>query len=159
MRPATRKLTLSHAMRWSTGAALFASLCCVQLAAAQGMRDPTRSPLLSLSLSLSLPLAPAAPVSAPKARELKTLALVSGPLTLIERDGQLHVLLDARLYAEGQRFGEVRIERIRESEVWFRDGAVLYKMSRFPGVQRSSAATLTDTPAEQIRLPSSHPLR
>ena len=152
MKLATRKLTLSHPVRCA-GAVLFASLCCVQLAAAQGLRDPTLSP------SLSLPSAPAAPVSAPKARELKTLALVSGPLTLIERDGQLHVLLDARLYAEGQRFGEVRIERIRESEVWFRDGAVLYKMSRFPGIQRSSAAPPADTTAEQIRLPSSHPLR
>ena len=153
MRLATRKLTLSHSMRWSTGAALFASLCCVQSTAAQGLRDPTLSPLLSL------PSAPAAPVSAPKARELKTLALVSGPLTLIERNGQLHVLLDAHLYAEGQRFGQIRIERIRESEVWFRDGAALYHMSRFPGIRRSSAAPPADPPAEQIRLPSSYPLR
>ena len=152
MKLATRKLIPSHPVRCA-GAALFASLCCVQMAAAQGLRDPTLSPLLSF------PSAPAAPVSAPKARELKTLALVSGPLTLIERDGQLHVLLDARLYAEGQRFGQIRIERIRESEVWFRDGAVLYKMSRFPGIQRSSAATPADLPAEQIRLPSPHPLR
>ena len=152
MKLATRKLISSYPVR-CTGAALLASLCCVQMAAAQSLRDPTLSPLLSL------PSAPAAPVSAPKARELKTLALVSGPLTLIERDGQLHVLLDARLYAEGQRFGEIRIERIRESEIWFRDGAVLYKMSRFPGIRRTSAATPADLPAEQIRLPSPHPLR
>ena len=142
--------------RWGprpVGAAVGVFLCCAQMAAAQGLRDPTLSPLLLL------PPAPAAPVSAPKAHELKTLALVSGPLTLIERDGQLHVLLDARLYAEGQRFGEIRIERIRESEVWFRDGAVLYKMSRFPGIRRSGAATPADLPAEQIRLPSPHLLR
>lgn len=155
MKLVTRKLTPSHPVRWPVGGWLFVSLCCVQMATAQGLRDPTLLP----SLSLSLPSTSAAPVSAPKARELKTLALVSGPLILVERNGQLNVLLDARLYAEGQRFGEIRIERIRESEVWFRDGAALYKMSRFPGIQRSSAIPPADSPAEQIRLPSSHSLR
>lgn len=101
----------------------------MQVAAAQGLRDPTLAP------SPSFPGA----VSASDARAAKTLALVSGPLTLVQRNGQRYVVLEAHLYAEGQNFGRIRIERIRETEVWFRDGAALYKMSRFPGIERHAA--------------------
>jgi hypothetical protein len=119
------------AARWCTGAALWIFLC-AQAAVAQGLRDPTQPPVS--------PLQPASGtqrnVSAPSARVLKTLALVNAPLALVERQGHLYVVLDGRLYAQGQRFGTVRIERVRETEVWFRDGVALYKMSRFPNVQR-----------------------
>jgi len=49
------------------------------------------------------------------------------------------VVLEGHLYAEGQSFGRIRIERIRETEVWFRDGLAIYKMSRFPGIERRVA--------------------
>ena len=122
------------AARWCTGAALWIFLC-GHAAVAQGLRDPTQSPVP--------PLQPASgtqrKASAPSARVLKTLALVNAPLALVERQGHLYVVLDGRLYAQGQRFGTVRIERVRETEVWFRDGVALYKMSRFPKVQRRPA--------------------
>ena len=105
------------------------------VAVAQGLRDPTRPPVPTLP---SASFATGGP-STPNARVLKTLALVNGPLALVERQGRLYVVLDAHLYAEGQSFGAIRIERIRETEVWFRDGVALYKMSRFPNVQRRLA--------------------
>ena len=121
------------------------------VAVAQGLRDPTRPPALpSASFATGGP-------STPNARVLKTLALVNGPLALVERQGRLYVVLDAHLYAEGQSFGAIRIERIRETEVWFRDGVALYKMSRFPNVQRRLAvpvATEFSTPTCTASAPS-----
>jgi len=93
-------------------------------------RDPTLAP------TLTAPATESAVVSAPDVRVARTLALVSGPLTLIERDGRRYVLIEGHLYAEGEHFGAIHIERVRETEVWFRDGTATYKMSRFPGVER-----------------------
>ncbi len=120
--------------RWCIGAALWIFLC-GHVATAQGLRDPTQPPTPTLQPSSATPRN----ASTPSARVLKTLALVNGPLALVERQGRLHVMLDGHLYAQGQRFGAIRIERISETEVWFRDGAALYKMSRFPNVQRRFA--------------------
>ena len=143
----------SGVRRWSLGAALCFFLWS-PVAVAQGLRDPTRPPLLTLP---SAGVATNGGASAPSARVLKTLALVNGPLALVERQGRLYVVLDAHLYAEGQSFGAIRIERIRETEVWFRDGVALYKMSRFPNVQRRLAmpvATEFSAPACTASAPS-----
>lgn len=139
--------------RWSLGAALCFFLWS-HVAVAQGLRDPTRPPVPTLPPA---GFATDGGASAPNARVLKTLALVNGPLALVERQGRLYVVLDAHLYAEGQSFGAIRIERIRETEVWFRDGVALYKMSRFPNVQRRLAmpvATEFSAPACTASAPS-----
>ena len=149
-------MNASGVRRWSLGAALCFFLWS-PVAVAQGLRDPTRPPVPTLPTLPSAGVATNGGVSAPNARVLKTLALVNGPLALVERQGRLYVVLDAHLYAEGQSFGAIRIERIRETEVWFRDGVALYKMSRFPNVQRRLAvpvATEFSTPACTASAPS-----
>lgn len=129
---------------WPRIAALFLvlpHLLGVQAGVEQALRDPTLAPLSS---------SPAA-VSAPTARAAKTLALVSRPLTLIERNGRRYVVLEGHLYAEGQNFGLIRIERVRETEVWFRDGTALYKMSIFPGIERRT--DVPDAAPTEVGLP------
>lgn len=106
--------------------------------AAQTLRDPT------------LPPVQIEPVS-PGTRE-KSMSSERGPLTIVVRDGRSYVVMGTRLYAQGQRFGEARIERISETEVWFLEKGVVQKVSRFPGIQRRSAVPVL---APSMRVASS----
>lgn len=106
--------------------------------AAQTLRDPT------------LPPVQIDPVS-PGVRE-KSLSSERGPLTIVVRGGRSYVVMGTRLYAQGQRFGEARIERISETEVWFLEKGVVHKVSRFPGIQRR---TVVPVPALPVRVASS----
>jgi hypothetical protein len=93
-------------------------------AAAQGLRDPTLPPAEAGSASMSAEgqLLPAAP----------------SPMAVIVRNGQPFLVVGTRLYAQGQKLGQARIERISETEVWLREGGVLRKVSQFQGVERRS---------------------
>jgi len=60
-------------------------------------------------------------------------------LTIIVRNGRPHLVINRLFYAEGEKIGEVLIERITETEVWLRTGGVLRKVSQYPGIKRSTA--------------------
>lgn len=55
---------------------------------------------------------------------------------VIVRDGRPYLVVGTRLYAQGQKLGQARIERISETEVWLREGGVLRKVPQFAGIQR-----------------------
>lgn len=74
-----------------------------------------------------------------------SLGIESGALTIIVRNDRPHLVIGTRLYAQGQKIGQVRIERITETEVWLREGRVLHKVFRFPGIQRRAASPLAAT--------------
>lgn len=60
------------------------------------------------------------------------------PLSVIVVNGRPHVIMGTRLYAPGQKLGQARIERITETEIWLREGAVLRKVPRYQGIERRS---------------------
>ena len=109
--------------------------------AAQSLRDPT------------LPPAQIEPVG-PGAREQR-LSSERGPLTIVVRDGRRYVVLGTRLYAQGQLFGNTRIERISETEVWFLENGVLQKIPRYSGVERRSVAPAPALPGRIASTPKS----
>lgn len=94
-------------------------------AQAQSQRDPTQPPI-SLFPSASGGSASAS-VRADTDRKATTLVVI---------DGQPHYSAGGRLYAQGQKMGQSRVERITETEVWLRQGDKLIKISVFSGVQR-----------------------
>lgn len=61
-------------------------------------------------------------------------------LSVIVVDGRPHVIMGTRLYAPGQKLGQARIERITETEIWLREGAVLRKVPRYQGVERRNVS-------------------
>lgn len=65
----------------------------------------------------------------------------SGGTAVVVRDGKSYLVVDTRLYATGQKVGAWRIERITETEIWLKDGAVRRKVPRFDGIERRVAAT------------------
>lgn len=99
---------------------------------AQTLRDPTLPPMVQNNSKT--------------AALLPSLSIGTGPPSIVVREGRSYVVLESHLYAQGRRYGEVRIERISETEVWFRERGVLYKISRFPGTRRSIAAPSAKTP-------------
>lgn len=62
------------------------------------------------------------------------------PLSIIVVNGRPHVIMGTRLYAPGQKLGQARIERITETEIWLREGAVLRKVPRYQGVERRNVS-------------------
>ena len=104
-----------------------AALACLQPAAAQSRRDPTIPPFGS---GMSDGRGGAGDAST---RGLRA------PLSVIFVNGQFHLVVGTRLYAEGQKLGQARIERITETEVWLREGSGLRKVSNFVGVKRHNA--------------------
>jgi hypothetical protein len=119
------------------GASL-ALLFWLEALAAQSLRDPTLPPAQTATAS-------------PAARD-KLPSGLRGPLTVVVRDGRNYVVLGTRLYAQGQSYGETRIELVTETEVWFMEKGVTSKIARYPGVQRQAAAT---PPALPVRAPNS----
>ena len=89
---------------------------------AQDARDPTQPPPSAVASTGG--------VASPEPRGLDTMAV-------IVRDGKPFLVVDTRLYAPGQKIGNVVLERITETEVWLREGKKLRKLARFTGVQRS----------------------
>lgn len=96
-------------------------------AGAQSTRDPTQRPAAASS----------APATSATARAVASDAAAA----VIVRDGQPYLVVGTRLVAQGQMFGEARIERITETEVWLREGKALRKVPVFNGIVRKAAAT------------------
>lgn len=119
----------SQVLGWPVVIALFLSFNHV---AAQGLRDPTLSP----------PEAEISGSGAPKS----PLGIESGAMTIIVRNGRPHLVIDTRLYAQGEKIGPVRIERITETEIWLREGGVLSKVSQFPDIQRRTVSSFAAKP-------------
>lgn len=90
---------------------------------AQNLRDPTVPPV-------------EAGIGSPAHGGSVSPDTVQGPMSVIVRNGQAYVMVSTRLYAQGQKLGRARIERISETEVWLREDGVLRKVSQFPGIQR-----------------------
>jgi hypothetical protein len=101
--------------------------------AAQGLRDPTLPPLEAGQATLG--------------NDAKSLALSAGAMTIIVRNGVPHLVVGTRLYAQGQKLGQARIERITETEVWLREGGVLRKQAQFSGIARRTVPTGAAKPA------------
>jgi hypothetical protein len=97
---------------------------------AQSLRDPTQPPP-----SLGLPNAPNSPN-----RSNALPPLVPNGISLVVRQGKTYLVLGNRLYTTGQQIGAARIERITETEVWWREAGVLRKQAVFPGIERRAAA-------------------
>ncbi|WP_296447333.1 hypothetical protein [Rhodoferax sp. UBA5149] len=98
---------------------------------AQGLRDPT--------------VPPAEAGYAGTASGEKFLGIEPGAMTVIVRNGRPYLVVGTRLYAQGQKLGQARIERISETEVWLREGGVLRKVHQFPGIQRRTVAPSSKT--------------
>lgn len=93
---------------------------------AQSLRDPTLPPVVE-----------AVEVVDKTMVVVPTLSIGKDSPLIIVRGGNPYVAFESHLYAEGQRYGSVLIERISETEVWFRERNVLYKIPRFSGIQRN----------------------
>ena len=87
--------------------------------AAQAARDPTVAPAETGAMTGQLPKA------------------VEGMSVLVRGD-QSFLVVGTRLYAPGDTVGNLRVERITETEVWLHDGAALIKVPRFAGITRKS---------------------
>lgn len=118
------------ALGWLMGIPLF---FCFGQVAAQSLRDPT--------------VPPAETGAASTAPGGKSLSIETGGLTIIVRDGRPYLAVGIRLYAQGEQLGRARIERISETEVWFREEGVLHKVSKFPGIQRRTVTPVAVNPA------------
>jgi hypothetical protein len=112
--------------------AVLSALTGVAPVAAQGMRDPTRPPAWNPEQSGGS--------SATRATR--------PPLSVISVNGKLHLIVGTRLYSQGQKLGDAVIEQISETEVWFREGRTLRKVSNFAGVRRHEA---TDRAVAPVR--------
>ena len=112
-----------NTMPVSIGSAVLALLLSLPLAA-QELRDPTLAPPeAGAATSGSAPASP----------------LGGEGMAVVVRGGKPFLAVGTRLYAPGQKVGQLRIERITETEVWLREGGALRKVSRFAGIQRSAA--------------------
>lgn len=58
---------------------------------------------------------------------------------VIIQDGKPHLVVGTRLVPVGQKVGNARLERITETEIWFREGGQLRKEARFAGITRTVA--------------------
>ena len=95
---------------------------------AQGLRDPTLPPA-------------AANASLEAGQDVKPGGLEPDAMSVIVRNGRAYLVVDTRLYGQGDQVGAARVECITETEVWLREAGVLHKLARFPGIERRSALT------------------
>ncbi len=114
-----------------------ASVACAVLALAvlPAQSQPERDPTVAPQQSTATPAANAAQAQQPA----NPLPAGAQSLSVVVRDGTPYLVCDTRLYAVGQSVGNVKIERITETEVWLRSGKQLQKIQRFSGIQRRVA--------------------
>ncbi len=103
-----------------TGLALVALLLGLPLAA-QEARDPTVAPSDTGSIGSA--------GSMPRAVE---------GMSVLVRGERPFLVVGTRLYAPGDTVGNLRVERITETEVWLHDGNALVKVQRFAGITRKA---------------------
>jgi hypothetical protein len=107
--------------RIASVALLLALGAAVLPAMAQAPRDPTVAPLQADAGGEGQ-----APASAPT-------------YAVIIQSGRPHLVVGTRLVPVGQKVGNARLERITETEIWFREGGQLRKEARFSGITRTVA--------------------
>lgn len=98
-------------------------LCASVSANAQEGRDPT-----------------VAPAAAHSTTETTTPASEIEGMTVLVRDGKAYLMVGSRWYGVGDRVGQMRIDRITETEVWLHDGRALLKVPRFAGIDKRETA-------------------
>ncbi len=76
-------------------------------------------------------------------------------MTVMARDGKLHLVVGTRWYALGDKVGSMRVDRISETEVWLHDGTKLIKIPRFAGIQRT--AVVVKPACAKPQAPTPHP--
>lgn len=102
---------------------------------AQDLRDPTLPPAEARLVNPTADGKPASPALA--------------AMTIIVRDGRPYLAVGTRLYAQGEKLGQARVERITETEVWLREGKVLRKVSQFSGIERHNVKLLAKPGADR----------
>ena len=110
----------------------FSLVLCLRQVGAQSLRDPTVAPTDAGQTS--------------NAVEGKSTTTQPGAMTIIVRSGRPFLVVGTRLYAQGQKIGQARIERISETGVWLREGGVLRKVPQFSGIQRSTVTPVSARP-------------
>lgn len=105
---------------------------------------PLRRTVLVASLLLGAASALAQESRDPTVAPPETGATMMSPtgvegMTVLVRDDKPYLVVGTRLYAPGDTVGNLRVERITETEVWFHDGTALTKVPRFAGIQRKPA--------------------
>lgn len=113
--------------KWLAVACWFGMSCMAvpMVASAQSSRDPTLPP-------------PEAGLADPSMHE-KAPGLEPGAMSIIVRGGRRYLVVGTRLFSQGQKLGQARIERISETEVWLREDGVLRKVDQFSGIERRAA--------------------
>ncbi len=107
-------------MRYKLWCLLF---CTSVSASAQEARDPTVAPAAARSTTDTT-----TPVSE-----------IEG-MTVLVRDGKTYLMVGSRWYGVGDKVGQMRIDRITETEVWLHDGRALLKVPRFAGIEKRETA-------------------
>lgn len=110
-------------MRYKLLCGLLCASCTSTLANAQEGRDPT------------IP-----PAAAHATADLATPASEIEGMTVRVRDGKTYLMVGSRWYGVGDRVGQMRIDRITETEVWLHDGRALLKVPRFAGIDKRETA-------------------
>jgi len=77
-------------------------------------------------------------------------------MTIIVRNGRPYLAVGTRLYAQGEKLGAARIERITETEVWLREGRELRKISQFHGIVRRSPSEQKAGDARSFSVPATN---
>lgn len=116
--------------RWTLAVTLVA-LSAATLTA-QPLRDPTLAPAA----------AHASGDGTSQAKKAPELAVDTGNVAVLVRDGTPYLVWGTRLFAVGQSVGSARIERITESEIWLREAGKLNKIRVFQGVERQVSLPL-----------------
>lgn len=123
--------------RFARSAQTLSNVACAVLALAclPAQSQPERDPTVAPQQSTATPAANAAQAQQPA----NPLPAAAQSLSVVVRNGTPYLVSDTRLYAVGQSVGNVKIERITETEVWLRSGKQLQKIQRFSGIQRRVA--------------------
>jgi hypothetical protein len=100
---------------------VFGAVALSVFAQAQAPRDPT-----------------VAPAQAEVGGEGQATA-VAPTYAVIIQGGRPHLVVGTRLVSVGQKVGDARLERITETEIWFREDGQLRKEARFAGITRTVA--------------------
>ncbi len=112
---------------WTALPCALAALWAVVPAHAQ-QRDPTQPPAAALQ---------------PEAGGANGAGAGSGrSMTLIVRDGTPYLVVDTRLYAQGQMLGKAKILRITETEVTLRESGQTTVLRPFEGIQRRTVSAV-----------------
>lgn len=134
----TRGMPPKLALDWLMVITLFFAFSRV---AAQSLRDPT--------------LPPSETALAGSGSDGTSLGIEPSTMIIIVRNGHPYLVIGTRLYAQGEKIGNVYIEHISETEIWLREFGVLRKLTPFPGILRHTVNPLAEIPSCASSAPKS----